>query len=370
MTCVPQAGHLNPMVPLISAFVQAGDDVIVASGDAVRDQVERVGAQFSRAGGGLDAWFGHLAGRTRGQPGDGLSPERIAHYFVPRLFAEIGAADMVDEVLTAGEMLAPDLVLFDTEAFVGPLVAQLLGARPVNHLFGPMLAPEVSQLATDALSPLWRSFGCDVPDDAGLYDGVTVAVCPPSMDSAGPPRGDHLLLRPTPLPNRAPTPTTPPLVYFSLGTLWANADVVNTVLEAFANLPVRVVATLGALDISAVQSVPPNVELHQYVPQADVLPDASLVVHHAGAGTMFGALAHGLPQVALPQAADNFVNADMLQRRGVAAVLSPEEVTPQAVAAATTEMLADTAAAESARSVADEIAQMPTAYEIANRVRS
>jgi UDP:flavonoid glycosyltransferase YjiC (YdhE family) len=357
------------MLPLISAFVQAGDEVVVATGDAVRDQVERVGARFSRAGGGLDTWFGQLAGRTRGQPGDGLPPERIAHYFVPRLFAEIASADMVDEVLAVGETLAPDLVLFDTEAFVGPLVARLLGARPVNHLLGPMLAPEVSQLATDALSPLWRSLGHAVPDDAGLYDGVTVAVCPPSLDPVGPRRGEHLRLRPAPLPKRAPTPTAPPLVYFSLGTLWASLDVVNTVLEALADLPIQVVATLGALDPTAVQPAPPNVELHQFVPQADVLPDASLVVHHAGAGTMFGALAHGLPQVALPQAADNFINADMLRRRGVAVVLRPDELTPQAVAVAVTEMLADTAAAQAARAIAQEIGQMPTADEIAYRLR-
>jgi hypothetical protein len=52
-----------------------------------------------------------------------------------------------------------------------------------------------------------------------------------------------------------------------------------------------------------------------------------------------------LPQVALPQPADYFVNADMLQRRG-----SPRFSV--------------------ARSVADEIAQMPTADEIANRLQS
>jgi UDP:flavonoid glycosyltransferase YjiC (YdhE family) len=369
VTCVPQAGHVNPMLPLISAFVRAGDEVVVATGDGLRDQVEQLGARFERAGNGLDAWFGQLADRTRGAPGDGLAPERIGHYFVPRLFGEIATADMVDDVLAVGERLQPDLVLFDAEAYVGPLVADLLGARQANHLFGPLAPADVTQLAADALSPLWRSFGRDIPPEAGLYVGSTVVVCPPSLDPERPPRGDRLLVRPAPLPVRPPRRQSPPFVYFSLGTLWANASVVAVVFEALSDLPVRVVATLGSLDAGEVGAVPPNVELHQYVPQADVLPDASLVIHHAGAGTMFGALAHGLPQLALPQAADNFINGDLLARCGAGLVLRPDELSPQAVAAAVTELLAGSAAGRTARHIAAEIAAMPSADEVADRLR-
>jgi MGT family glycosyltransferase len=168
---------------------------------------------------------------------------------------------------------------------------------------------------------------------------------------------------------RPQCPQSPPLVYFSLGTLWANAEVVASVLEGLAELPVRVVATLGSLHPDDVGPVPRNVELHQYVPQAEVLPDASLVVHHAGAGTMFGALAHGLPQVALPQAADNFINADLLALSGTAVVLRPDELTSPAVTAAVTRLLADEAAGRTARAMRDEIAAMPTADEVADQLR-
>jgi UDP:flavonoid glycosyltransferase YjiC (YdhE family) len=370
VTCIPQAGHVNPMVPLISAFVRAGDEVVFATGDAVRGQVEKLGARFESAGHGLDEWFGQLAARTRGAPGDRLPAERIAHYFAPRLFGEIAAADMIDDVLAVGERLRPDLVLFDTEALVGPLAAHLLGTRQVNHLFGPLLAADVSQLAADAMSPLWGSFGRVVPPDAGLYEGVTVAVCPPSMDRDPPPRGEWLSVRPAPLPVRPPRRVSPPLVYFSLGTLWASTAVVATALEAFGDLPIRVVATVGSLDPGEVPTVPANVELHQYVPQAEVLPDASLVVHHAGAGTMFGSLAHGLPQVALPQAADNFINAELLERSGVAVVLRPDELTPTALAAAVTRLLADASASQRAQAIAEEIAAMRTAEDVAQRLRT
>jgi hypothetical protein len=46
---------------------------------------------------------------------------------VPRLFAEIGAADMIDDVVSLGREFRADAVLFDTEAFCGPLASELLG---------------------------------------------------------------------------------------------------------------------------------------------------------------------------------------------------------------------------------------------------
>lgn len=365
VACVPQTGHLRPMIPLLSSLVAAGHDVVVATGTAVRGEAESTGARFEPAGRGLDLWFGQLAARTRGQPGDGLPPGRIAPYFVPRLFCEIGGSDMVDDVLAAGERLRPDVVVFDAYAYVGPLVARLLGARPVNHLFGPLPEPDVTQLAADAMSPLWRTFGVDVPPDAGVYAGATIAVCPPSMDRAVPPRGEHHRLRPAPSPLRDATPQSPPLVYFSLGTMWSSVDVVRTVLGALGELPVRVVATLGQLDPSELADVPPNVELHQYIPQQHVLPDAAMVIHHAGAGTMFGALAHGLPQVALPQAADNFVNAAMLSQVGAAAILPPDDVSKDSVREAVRRVLDDVSYSRAATAVAEEIAAMPTPNDVA-----
>lgn len=367
---IPQAGHLNPMLPLVSAFVETGDEVVVATGDALREQIEKTGAGFHRAGNGLDAWFSQLASRVRGAPGDGLPPSRIGHYFGPRLFGEIGAADMIDDVVAAGEQLRPDLVMFDFEAVTGPLAARLVGARQANHQVGPLPPPDVLQLMTDALSPMWRSFGHDVPPYAGLYEDTTIAICPPSMELETVPRGERLLLRPAPLPVRPLRPQSPPLVYFTLGTLWANPTVVATVLEALADLPVRVVATLGSLDPGELRSVPSNAELHRFVPQDELLPDASVVVHHAGAGTMFGALAHGLPQVALPQAADNFINAAALADRGAGVTLLPDQMTCEAVTTAVSRALDDEAISTAARAVAEEIAGMPAPAQVAERLRN
>jgi UDP:flavonoid glycosyltransferase YjiC (YdhE family) len=69
---------------------------------------------------------------------------------------------------------------------------------------------------------------------------------------------------------------------------------------------------------------------------------------------MFGALAHGLGQLVLPQSADNFVNADA--RAGYGMRLLAEQVSPASVADAVRTLLTDP---WRARRAATEIAATP-----------
>jgi hypothetical protein len=130
VVCDPGAGHVNPLLPLVRALLADGDRVVVCAGDDPGGAVARSGAEFRTAGHGEMDWFGVLQSRVRGFPGDGLAPERINHYFYPRLFGEIATADMIDDVLTCGRELEPDVVLFETYALAAPLAADLLGVRP------------------------------------------------------------------------------------------------------------------------------------------------------------------------------------------------------------------------------------------------
>lgn len=368
--CVPQAGHVTPLLPLLSACVTAGDDVLVTTGSDSRAAAESTGARWRNAGSGLGEWFARLAQRTRGAPGDGLAPERVPYYFVPRLFAEIGAADMVDDVLAAGRDHMPDLILFDAYSFCAPLAAELIGVPAVQHAIGPLLPADVLELAADALSPLWRSFGRDVPPHGGVYETAAIAICPPSLESGPPPRGAVLPLRPAPLPRGDVVSNARPLVYVTLGTLWSDPVIFDEVLTALADEPVDVLVTVGtALDPAVLGTVPANARVTGFVPQAEILPGCAAVVHHAGAGTMFGALAHGLPQVALPRAADNFVNAAMLERCGAGVALRPGDVGAEAVRAAIRTVLATPSYAAAARTVAAEIAAMAGPEDVAAQLR-
>lgn len=368
----PLSGHLRPLVPLIQALLSGGDEVVVATGAEGAPTVEQCGARFFAAGASDGVWFDRLSERTRGNPGDGIAPERINHYFVPRLFGEIAAADMIDDVLTCGRDLEPDLVLFENYALAGPLAAEVLGVPGITHLVGPMPDHGVYVLANDAVSPLWRSFGCDVPGWAGLYRDLTIQICPPSLEPLEAPRGEVLALRPSPLADRAGIAPPRPLAYVTFGTFFnVNLDPFRVVLDALANEPIDVVMTVGNdQDPAALAPFPPNARVERFIPQATVLPESAVVIHHGGAGTTFGALAHGVPQVIIPQGADNFDHAAMCTRAGTALTLLPGEVTPTNVADAVRRVLHDSGFAITARHTADEIAAMPGPDDVADALRA
>jgi len=100
-------------------------------------------------------------------------------------------------------------------------------------------------------------------------------------------------------------------------------------VKAFGDLPGwHLVLQIGRhVDPAELGDLPGNVEVHGWVPQLAVLRQADLFVTHAGAGGSQEGLVTATPMIAVPQAADQFVNADMLQGLGVARKVLTEEAT-------------------------------------------
>ncbi len=376
-TSVPQAGHLYPLLPLARAFAELGDEVLVSTGVGAASAAERAGLPVAPVGTELAEWFQRLADRVRGTPGAGLPPDRIIRYFVPRLFAEIGAAATVDDLLRVCREWRPDLLVFDPFAFAGPLAAAVAGLPAVQHGLGPAPEPLTLELAADALSPLWRSFGLDVPDYAGVFDELTLNICPAALEPTPAPPGAPVHdLRPAAIDPPGPDGRPPDCllglperstVYATLGT-FANGDlaVFRSIVDGLATEPVNLVVTVGTgNDPADLGAVPVNARIERYVPQASLLPYCSAVIHHAGSGTMLGALAHGLPALVIPQGADNFVNADRVVASGAARRLLPDQVDAGAVRDNLAELLVDSCYRDRAGVVAAQIAGMPAPVEVA-----
>ncbi|MFE6485252.1 macrolide-inactivating glycosyltransferase [Streptomyces sp. NPDC057757] len=104
-------------------------------------------------------------------------------------------------------------------------------------------------------------------------------------------------------------------------------------VKAFGDLPGwHVVLQVGKfVDPAELGEVPGNVEVRQWVPQLSILRQADAFITHAGAGGSQEGLATATPMVAVPQAVDQFGNADMLQALGVARHLPMEEATAEAL---------------------------------------
>ena len=140
-------------------------------------------------------------------------------------------------------------------------------------------------------------------------------------------------------------------------------------IAALARLPVRVLVTVGPDGHpEALGPQPDHVHVERWVDQPRVLQHCDVVVSHAGSGTFLGALAEGLPQLCLPQAADQFRNTAGGLRAGVVVALRPDESSPEAIASAVGALLTDEALHRRARGVADEIAAMPSPDDVVDRL--
>jgi len=90
----------------------------------------------------------------------------------------------------------------------------------------------------------------------------------------------------------------------------------RTALRGLAPAPVRVLATANRRPLPVPVAIPPNARLVNWISYARTFPRASLIVCHAGHGTLVRALACGVPVLAVPHSGDMGENAARLAWSG------------------------------------------------------
>jgi UDP:flavonoid glycosyltransferase YjiC (YdhE family) len=359
----PGYGHLLPMVSLVRAAQRGGHEVVVSSGSDLAGVAGGLGVEFRPSGMTLAEAYAGLPDSTivSRLPVEEQVAFAARHFFGAGAVAR--ARDLID--LMAG--WRPDLVVHDTLELGSPVAAEALGIPHVTHGYGPMLIEndELITLVGEAVA------------DAAMADPVPAVlsapyldICPPALHPDATPRwADVRTLRPS-----AGEPGTGDLtvelaalphadhVYVTLGTVMNQApQVFAAVLEACSRHSVNAIVTTGPdVDASALADAP-GVLARAFLPQAAVLPHCRLVVSHAGAGTMLGALCHGLPQLCLPQSTDQPLNAAALAPTGAALVLHPDQADVDTIGDAMGRLLGEPAFARAAEDLRSQIDRMPDA---------
>jgi MGT family glycosyltransferase len=109
---------------------------------------------------------------------------------------------------------------------------------------------------------------------------------------------------------------------------------------------------------AALRQLPGRRHLHSWVPQRAILEQADAFITHAGMGGCGEGLLAGVPMIAVPQAAEQFINADRLVELGVARRIDTQEANAQNLREALHDLVTNPAAAvRSARLRADAEAE-------------
>lgn len=361
VTAIPYGGHVNPTLAVVAELVSRGHRVSYATTEEFRDRVRDVGASW------IPYRTSMKSERVPLVPFD--DPDHYSTADLARLLRVLltEAVDALPQLARAYAGDRPDLVLHDTSSWAGEILAARLGVPSVASQV--MLASGEHWVLNGGLDSFDR-------DDAELRavavgvdrlvrrSGVAVdvrALCagrsadpmlvylprafqphgdrfPPSVHFVGPclgERGFHGRWRP---PSR-----DAPVVLVALGSTFnAPPEFYRTCVAAFAGTPWHAVIALGEhVDPAVLGPLPANVEAHRYVAQLDVLAAATAFVSHAGMGSTMESLALGVPLVAVPQMAEQRVNADRLVEMGLGVRLATDGLTPEGVRHAVTGVASD-----------------------------
>lgn len=299
-------GHTLPMVPLALALRRAGHDVAWATGEHMHHTLTR----------------------------HGLAPFRPADAFY-----ELYAEDLEPEL----HRRRPDLLIHGWAVIEAATAAKRAG-----------------------VPSMWHGFGRLFPDGIGLTRPLNtglphIDICPPSLQDKAFHHEHRIPLRPVPVDDPAPLPALgdAPLIYLTLGTAFGTRELLTAAVAALAPIAGRLVVATGR--VPDLGPLPDGTTAHTWLPQHRLLKHVDLVVHHGGSGTTLGALAEGIPQLVLPQGADQHANAAALTESGAAITVTD----PTAIPDAARTLLRDDHHKTAARDLAKEIAGLPSPDDVA-----
>ncbi|MBZ6288469.1 nucleotide disphospho-sugar-binding domain-containing protein [Streptomyces olivaceus] len=397
----PVAATTTPlfhMVPLAWAFRAAGHDVRVAAQPELSRAIVDVGLPAVEVGHGYEIMDGVL--RSRGgqrvieAPADqwtdsglaGTAEEPPADY--DDKHADLRDAAMAPLVEAAGRMAPgllrfteywrPDLLVTDSMVFAAPLVSALRGVPLVRQTWGPDVMRMVSQplqgRAADGdvraewptgLPGLYDHYGVEVRND---YPVRTVDPWPTSLQF--PDLSGRLPMRFVPYNGAAVSPDWVldrpgrPRVCVTWGTSTSalagdEAFVLPRVVEGLAGLDVEVVLAVGRDDRRKLGTLPAGVRVAENVPLHLFMGTCDAIVHQGGTSTLLTAARHGLPQVMMPQTADNPFNAANFAGSGAGVTLDAAGADAGEIGAAVTRVLTEPAWRVAAEKLREEMAEMP-----------
>lgn len=123
--------------------------------------------------------------------------------------------------------------------------------------------------------------------------------------------------------NPWPSTDSRPLLLVSLSTLnQGQARLLSRIVTAVAELPLRVLVTLGPSMQREELERPENVLFSDFVPHSAVMPHCAAVVSQCGLGTVTKALMNDVPLVCVPMIADQPDNAARIVAKGAGVRLS------------------------------------------------
>jgi MGT family glycosyltransferase len=351
------AGNWPPELVLVRALLRRGHEVRVMSNAAHAAQISEVGATFRP----YDPALERDPTVRRNETPQAEMARVLQEVFLNRRFADALVAEVKRD--------AADVLLVDQMLPMAAAAAEATGVPTAilwHTVYGAMAQGPVPMPGSllDPLNRFREDLGLDRIADlwaAARKADAIVAFTYEAFDTVPQDRPKQLhYVGPLACTSRPELqyalPWGPddqrPLVLVSYSTSFQNqVSALQRVADATADLPVRVLLTLGRAIPADELRLSANIVAEPFVPHASVLPHARLVVTHAGHGTVMAAVTAGVPIVCTPMGRDQHVVGACVEQRKLGVVV-PATAPPEQLRNAIATALADRALHERAREFA------------------
>jgi UDP:flavonoid glycosyltransferase YjiC (YdhE family) len=359
-------GHLYPMMPLALACAAAGHVTVIAVGPPFLGRLPLPTVEGYPPTLELD-WAVQEARRRH--------PDLHGEDFGMAMFADVTAEHVAHTMIEQCQRMSPGLVIYEGMNTGAGIAASVLGIPAAAYAIAltTSVYSVLHPLTVRYQGAIWLQRDRTPPEEDGLLAAVLINPAPPSLGpTAGAPvptfqiRSVAYNESSAEAPAWLNAPRTRPRVYLTLGTVSFGAvEVLSRAIGQIAPLDIDILVTVGPEgEPAALGELPDNVHVERFVAQSAVLPLVDLIVHHGGTGTVLGALELGLPQLLLPQGADQFLNAEILTGAGAIRVLRNDAQQDGAIGEAVQLLLGDCPERHAARHLRDEITAMPAPADV------
>lgn len=366
LTAIRGSGHVRPLLAYAKALTDHGHEVRLATPSDAAGALAEAGLHHvvtERASDAEQAAFWAAQGK--------LTNDEMLAIAIPERFVWSSARLALPRILAEIEDWRPDILVRESAEFASVVAAGIHGLpSAVVEVHNGPTEVQLHHLASPRLDDLRAEAGLAPDGGAALRREPGFTAFPATMDAAtaraaeSPARFRVRTAPPLAVDAARPPPwrriPERPFVYATFGTVadGKNLTAYRAAIEALGGLGVEALLTTGPhVDPDALGAVPDNLRVESYVPQAEVLGHAAVVLCHGGSGTLLGALAAGQPLVVAPLFADQPDNAAVVAALGCGLVASATDA--EAMSAALAQVLSEARFGERAGAVAAEIAALP-----------
>lgn len=332
LTSHPGYGHFTPMANFGKILMRRGHEIAFASAACFRDNIKNNG--FIPFSVGID-WSESCIENTFENYRQLSLKDRSE--FIINILYNISPRVKVPELLKVIDKWHPDIIVHSSYEWSGALAAEI---RDIPHA---MISTSV-RLPDSINNAVYLKYYQDIrahfnlPVDKEfkkLREWLELSFmhsqwCIPGYK----PHATEYFIYPEiygsfekgSLPERMAYMPEQPMIYATLGTVfYENPHILRAILEAFRNLDLNLVMTLGpGRDPDAFGKQPDNIFLTSFIPQSLVLEKAAGCINHGGGGTVIDSILKMVPQLLLPIHAEGGINSTVCQMHKLAHSLPSE----------------------------------------------